>query len=128
ALSWNGRARLLKTGGDPAWPDGEGAIREIRVAWLRFRERIRTHQPHWLIEYEILNSRLMRKHQARIELASVPGGTQLSYQIEFESALPLLGSVICGVLSAAWRRGLRRSVEDIVRQRVSSRPPQRANG
>lgn len=110
---WPGRTRRVRAGDDPAQPDGLGSVREIRMWPARFEETVTAFVPDELIEYRLTRGGALRNHRGRLQFESVPGGTKLVYDIEFDSRLPLIGGLVARFLYTSFRRGIYRVIEEI---------------
>lgn len=108
-----GRTRRLSDAPDPQAPDGLGSVREIRVGLVRLEETITRYEPPSCIEYQVTRGWAIHNHLGRLQFESVEGGTRLEYTIEFDTSLPLAGSLVAGSLCQSWRRRVHRAVEAI---------------
>lgn len=108
-----GRTRRIRASDDPAMPNGLGSVREVRIGLVRLEETITRYESPSCIEYQVTRGWPVRNHLGRLRFEEVPGGTLLEYTIEFDSRLPLAGSMVAGSLCASWRRGVQRAVDAI---------------
>lgn len=110
---WPGRTRRILDAADPAQPNGLGSVREVQLWLARLEETITAFVPGELIEYRLTRGGALRNHKGSLRFESVPGGTKLVYDIEFDGRLPLVGGLVAGYLCASFRRGIFRVVEEI---------------
>jgi len=109
-LWWPARCKVLRRG-ETEEPGGIGSVREMRIGTIRFQETITAFDPPQRIEYRVTSGGPFKNHVGQMEFSEVPGGTQLDYQIEFDSRWPLVGNFVAGVLHTAWLRGVAVAVD-----------------
>jgi hypothetical protein len=119
------RETSLEREGSPP-PDGVGAIRvlvsEARGLTGRHivsREEVTEYDPPSRFGYKLLSGLPLRDYNASITLADAPGGgTDITWQSQFDGKLPLVGGLL--------RRALQRFMEDAVgrlARAAESQPP-----
>lgn len=93
-----------------ASPNGVGSARVLGLfVPLGVEETVTALVPDKSIDYRISRGGFpIRNHQGRIEFAERDGRSLVTWTIRFDSALPLVGTLVRQVLSIAIRRGLRR--------------------
>lgn len=96
---------------DGADVNGVGSTRRVRHGPLRLDQTITRFEPPRLIEYRGAARWPIGEQRGRLQFEAVPGGTQLAYDIEFDSRLPGSGGVLSSLLASTWRRGIQRAVE-----------------
>lgn len=102
----------VRDGDDPgADVNGVGSTRRVRHGMFKLEQTITRFEPPSLIEYRGTSGWPIGAQLGRLQFEAVPGGTQLKYNIEFESRLPGSGGMLSTLLSRAWQRGVQRAVE-----------------
>ncbi|OLF15240.1 SRPBCC family protein [Actinophytocola xanthii] len=115
--------RLLRDGSTwPAWSridaveleregDGEregvGAIRVLTSGRVRGRDRITGFEPDRQFRYVHLEGLPVRDYEARIDLAPVDGGTEITWHVTFDAKYPGTGWLV------------RRSLDGFIRDNVN---------
>lgn len=91
-------------------PNGVGSVRKIGPGPLGIEETVTALEPNESIDYRITRGGFpLKNHRGRIDFAeSADGGSRVEWTIEFDSAVPLAGSVLAFVLKTAISRGLKR--------------------
>lgn len=104
-----GLLRRVRSGNDPARPDGAGSVRRIGFWPLAFEETVLVSEVPSLIEYRISKGSPLKNHHGRIVFTDLPGGgTHVDYQIVFEPKMPgtagVLARVLRGMIAPAFPR------------------------
>jgi uncharacterized protein YndB with AHSA1/START domain len=104
-----GLLRRVRSGDDPAQPDGVGSVRRIGFGPTAFEETVLVSEPPSLIEYRISKGSPLKNHHGRIAFSDLPdGGTHVDYRIVFEPRVPgtagLLSAVLRGLIAPAFPR------------------------
>ena len=89
--------------------NGVGSVRRIGAGPLSIEETVVVAEPSKRIEYKITRGGFpLRNHHGRLDFASEGRGSRVTWTIEFDSALPVIGSVVKGLLGTVIGRGLRK--------------------
>ncbi|MFT4045512.1 MAG: SRPBCC family protein [Solimonas sp.] len=104
ATLFGGRCVRIRTGDDPAEPNGLGSIRRIGPGPLSFDERIVTFERPTRLEYTIVRGGPLKNHLGTITLKAAGSDTELDYVIRFDGKFPGAGTLAGRALSLAWRR------------------------
>ena len=90
--------------------NGVGSVRRIGAGPVVIEETVTALVENESIDYRITRGGFpLRNHRGRIEFAEAAGGgSRVQWTIEFDSALPLAGSVLGFVLKQAISKGLER--------------------
>lgn len=102
---WPGRFRRVRDsiGADP---NGPGAVREVRLPGIRFREQIVRCEVPRLIEYRMIQRPpLIRANRGLLRFTPEAGGTLLDYRIELETWVPG-ADALARLIEPALRRGI----------------------
>jgi uncharacterized protein YndB with AHSA1/START domain len=87
--------------------NGAGSVRRLKVGPLpAFEETVTEAVPDQLIAYRITKGSPLRGHSGRLSFAEIPGGSRLTYIIEFGMAVPGLDRIVKLGLERQMRRGL----------------------
>ncbi len=91
-------------------PNGVGSVRKIGPGPLGIEETVTALAENESIDYRITRGGFpLKNHRGRIEFADAAGGgSRVEWTIEFDSALPVAGSVLGLVLKQAISKGLKR--------------------
>lgn len=97
-------ARVVEVGKDH--PAGVGALRELTINGITFRERIVEFRPPCVLAYRITESRPIRiVHDiGRIELSETKSGTHLHWETTFTVGVPLVGGLLAYPVRTAMTR------------------------
>ncbi|MGB1556828.1 MAG: SRPBCC family protein, partial [Oceanococcaceae bacterium] len=89
--------------------NGVGSVRRLGPAPLGTEETVTESVDNELITYKITrNGGPISNHSGRLEFRSTPTGSEVRWQIAFDSPIPLAGPVLRNVLATAIRSGLKR--------------------
>ena len=100
-----GPVKRIRDGEDDV--NGVGSVRRILKGPLAFEETVTRFEPGQVIEYRITRGSPLRNHQGRLDFAaSGDEATQVTWHVEFDSAVPLLGGLISKVLNKLFSGGL----------------------
>ncbi|WP_293002322.1 SRPBCC family protein [Nevskia sp.] len=90
--------------------NGIGSIRRIGVKPLAIEETVIALVANKSIDYKISRGGWpLKRHHGRLTFRALPNDrSQVTWHIEFDSALPLAGSVVKTVLGLAISRGLKK--------------------
>lgn len=86
--------------------NGLGSVRTLGVRPLDFDETITAFEPNQRIEYRITRGTPLRKHVGTVRFSPAGSGCDVSWHIQYEMSLPVLGGVIREVLRLGLKRGL----------------------
>ncbi len=87
--------------------NGLGSVRTLGVWPIEFDETVTGFEPNSRIDYRITRGSPLRNHRGTVAFAaSGEGATQVSWDIEYEIALPVLGMLIKKILARGIGRGL----------------------
>lgn len=89
--------------------NGVGSVRKIGVGPLGVEETVTDVKPNASIEYRITRGGFpIRNHLGQLVFAADGNGSRVDWTIEFDSALPVVGSVARVALGKLIGAGLRR--------------------
>jgi hypothetical protein len=89
--------------------NGKGSVRRIGFAPLAIEETVTDAQPNRSIDYKITRGGFpLKNHAGRLDFSETGSGSRVTWTIEFDSALPVAGSLVRLLLGQAIGRGLRR--------------------
>jgi len=95
----------LKEGSDSV--NGTNSVRRISVGPMpAFEETITAFKPNEFIEYKITKGSPLKNHVGSMQFVETNMGCSLSYDISFDSRLPLAGAPISFILKEVISRGL----------------------
>jgi hypothetical protein len=98
--------RIREGSGDP---NGVGSVRRLGIRPLAIEETVTAVQPNRSIDYRISRGGFpIRNHSGRLDFSGSERGSRVSWTIQFEAPVPLLGPAVKLVLGQAIRLGLRR--------------------
>lgn len=99
--------RRIRDGQDS--PNGVGSVRRIGAGPVVIEETVTALAQDESIDYRITRGGFpLKNHSGHIQFAQAPGGGRVEWTIEFDSALPLAGSIAGFALKQAISRGLKR--------------------
>jgi carbon monoxide dehydrogenase subunit G len=88
--------------------NGVGSVRKMGFWPLDFDETITAFDPPRRIEYSVSRGSPLRRHSAVILLAPHGSGTEVSWSVNFDSAIPLAGPLLKMVMRVALTQGIRK--------------------
>lgn len=90
--------------------NGVGSVRRITLGGvLSFEETVTAVTPQSRIAYRITRGAYpIRNHAGHLEFHGQGDGSRVDWHIEFDSALPVAGGLVAGVLKKVIGRGLRK--------------------
>ncbi len=98
----------IQTSTDVEYPDAVGSVR--RLGWGKIKplkEQITVFELNQRIEYQIVDSRLVKHHIGRLEFVALNENTTLvTYTIELQTRLPWISHLILAQLKTAIKLGL----------------------
>ena len=102
------KVKRTQISGDPQYPDGIGSIRQLGFGFVwPLQEQIRHFEPNRRIEYQIIDSRLVKYHLGVIEFEMLDANTTLvTYTIELKTHIPFAAQLIVAQLKSAIKLGL----------------------
>ena len=115
------RKAKLEREGEPA-PNGVGAIRALTVAGPPMREEVIAYERPQRFSYKILSGLPLRDHVGTVELTPVERGTKMTYAVRTMPTVPLVGSLVVGVV----RIGVKQLMDGISKE--AERRAAAANG
>lgn len=87
--------------------NGLGSVRQLGFWPIDFDETVTGFEPNTRIDYKITRGSPLRNHRGTVSFAaSGDKATVVSWDIEYEMAVPILGSVIKQVLTRGIGKGL----------------------
>lgn len=92
---------------DPAEPNGLGSVRVVSIGPVKIEETITVFEKDRLIEYRITKGGFMKYHRGELRFSAHGSGARVEYQLEIESAIPLMTTPILKGLQNGISRGLR---------------------
>jgi uncharacterized protein YndB with AHSA1/START domain len=116
-VSWTewaglGRVRLVRHG-EPA-PNGVGCVREIGSLGVTVQEEVLTWEPPRRMTYRIVRGGMpITNHHGEVVFAPDDGGTRVTWRCQFDSRVPGLGGIFQRVITAIFRRALRRLAREL---------------
>ncbi|HWU69448.1 MAG TPA: SRPBCC family protein [Stenotrophobium sp.] len=89
--------------------NGVGSVRLLGMGPIGVQETVTAMEPNQFIDYRISKGGgPIRNHSGRVEFAGSERGSRVSWTIEFDTPLPLLGPALKFVLTQGIRLGLKR--------------------
>lgn len=106
----------IKDSTDPHHPEGVGSIRSIGLGPVKLvQEQITLFKENQQIEYKLLKNPLIKHYLGRIEFNEItPNTTMVTYSIELQAKVPLLGELILARLETAFKLGLSKLARSMV--------------
>ncbi|PPE75591.1 SRPBCC family protein [Solimonas fluminis] len=99
--------RIRDAAGDDV--NGVGSVRLIGVAPLGIEETVTAATPNRLIRYKITKGGApVKNHSGELTFSKTAEGSRVQWAIDFDSSLPVAGTVVRLVLGTAIKLGLRR--------------------
>jgi len=83
----------LQREGVPA-PNGVGAERKMRGPGLNVREQVTGWEPPRRLRYRLLEGAPISCHQGSVEIAAVPGGSEVTWRIRYRAKIPGTAAVV----------------------------------
>ncbi len=81
--------------------DGVGAIRAMHAAGPVIKEKVVAWDPPRSYDYTLIAGAPIRDHVGRVELTPVPGGTGVTWTVDFRPRVPGTGGAIAALLGRA---------------------------
>lgn len=104
---WPVRSVRIKDAAPPEALDGVGSTRKMGFGPIKpILETITKVKPCELIEYRMEANALISHHHGKLEFSGVNNSIRVTYTIELESRLPLLGRLVLTQLKWSATRGL----------------------
>jgi uncharacterized protein YndB with AHSA1/START domain len=103
---WGARWRQVTPSPDPKYPNGLGAVREVKAGAFRWEETITAYQPLELIEYTITKGGNVKNHLGRITFEPAGRGTRVIYEVRFEPKIPGTGRMFAATMRLGWTIGV----------------------
>ncbi len=89
--------------------NGVGSVRLVGMGPLGIEETVTAATPNRLIRYRISKGGApIRNHSGELTFSKTAEGSRVEWAIDFDSAVPVAGTVVRLVLGAAIKLGLRR--------------------
>ncbi|MDE1011861.1 MAG: SRPBCC family protein [Paraburkholderia fungorum] len=88
--------------------NGLGSIRTMGIWPLDFDETITAFEPPRRIEYSVTRGSPLRNHHAVIALSPSENGTEISWSVHFDAAIPFTGPLVKNVMRIALTHGIRK--------------------
>ena len=82
-----------------------GGVRRFGAPGLSIREEVLAAQPSGHQSYSIISGLPVKNHRGDVRIVDRPGGSQLHWEVAFESRIPLLGSFLRRMLESTIRKG-----------------------
>jgi hypothetical protein len=99
--------RRVRDGQDDV--NGVGSVRRLGVGPLGVEETVTALETNRSIDYRISKGGgPVRNHSGRLDFSGASEGSRVTWTIQFDAALPLLGPAVKFVLGQAVRLGLKR--------------------
>ncbi|MGQ0696622.1 MAG: SRPBCC family protein [Panacagrimonas sp.] len=86
--------------------NGVGSVRTLGIWPLDFDETVTVFEPGTRIDYRITRGSPLRKHLGSVRFEPSGSGTQVTWNIEYEMGVPVLGTAIKHGLGFGISRGL----------------------
>ncbi len=93
-------------------PNGEGAVRTLRLGPMVVDERISVFEPPKRLQYKVIEGAPLRQHRGEVVLSPAADGTRVRWSVSFRPLIPGTG----WLLRAASRRLVVRSLEGLKRR------------
>lgn len=100
---------------DPQYPDGLGSIRALGIGRIKpLKEQITVFQLNQRIEYQIIQSTLVKHHLGVIEFEALgEAKTLVTYTIELHMKAPLLSKLVLTQLKTAIKIGFAKLAQSV---------------
>lgn len=84
-----------------------GSVRRILKGPLAFEETVTVFEPNQRIEYRITRGSPLRNHQGRLDFEAIDEqSSKVTWHVEYEVGIPLLGGIIQKALTKMFSGGL----------------------
>lgn len=115
------QVKRIRDSADPHHVDGLGSVRLISLlpalpSQFGLQERITAYEPNSLIEYEVVDSPLVRHHRGTMRFTEQADGTRLDYDIEMDLKLPVAGEIASQLALQGLKAGLSRGLAAAARE------------
>lgn len=84
---------------------GVGGVRRFGAPGLSIREEVLAGQPPGRHSYTILSGMPVKNHRGDVRIDDRPGGSQITWDVSFDSRIPLLGSLLRRMLESTIANG-----------------------
>jgi hypothetical protein len=82
-----------------------GGVRRFGAPGLTIREEVLAAQPPGHQSYSIISGLPVKNHRGDVRIVDRAGGSQVHWDVTFESRLPLLGNLLRHILESTIRKG-----------------------
>jgi hypothetical protein len=82
-----------------------GGVRRFGAPGLSIREEVLSGQPPGHQSYAIISGLPVKSHRGDVRIVDRPGGSQVTWDVMFESRIPLLGNLLRRMLESTIRKG-----------------------
>lgn len=114
SIFWPLQVERIEDALDAKNPDGVGSVRKMGFGSIKpLQEEITVLEPSQLIEYQVINNALVKRHIGRLKFASIEQGTLLTYEVELEAKLPFIALPILAGLKIALSQGLAKAARHL---------------
>lgn len=86
--------------------NGVGSVRQLGLWPLDFDETVTGFEPNTRIDYRITRGSPLRNHRGSVRFEASGSGTKVTWNIEYEMGIPVLGAVLKHGLGFGISRGL----------------------
>lgn len=94
------KSRLFKSGSDAV--NGVGSTRRFGFWPVDFDESVVAYKENEVIDYRVSRGSPLKNHLGQVRFSEVEEGTLVDYKVQFESKIPLMGSVLEYGFKKAW--------------------------
>lgn len=94
------KSRLFKSGVDTV--NGVGSTRRLGFWPIDFDETVVAYKINELIDYRVSRGSPLKNHLGQVRFSEVAEGTQVDYEVQFESKVPLMGGILEYGFKKAW--------------------------
>lgn len=90
-------------------PNGVGSVRHVGPPVGGFEETVLVCEPNKRIEYTVSKGGPIKNHIGRIIFEPTGKHTRVTYTIDFDSKIPLVGGLLAKLLTNAIRKGMQKA-------------------